>query len=231
MVSANGHPHAAGKPAWHSHPAWPPCQPGRSSCEENFTDHTQWDTSQSADGDIAYGQSELTLAISTPRASLTSLRQQPILANFFLEVTVSPSLCLGNDTIGVLFRVTSLRDFYRLLISCSGQLRLERIKDGLGTVLQGWMPASPFIPGAPSTNRIGILAVKNAFQVFSNGVLQFTQADSALAEGRLGVYARSMGDNALTVSFSDLVVRQPLAGPPAATPTPPAPLNPDLIGM
>jgi hypothetical protein len=194
--------------------------------QDNFTNHSQWETSQGADGAIAFGQNELTLAINTPGVSLTSLRQQPVLADFYLEITVSPSLCLGSDIMGVLFRAASTRDFYRLLISCSGQLRLERVKDRLGTVLQDWMRASPYLPGAPSTNRIGILAVKNAFQVFSNGALQFSQEDSALAEGRLGVYARSMGDNALTVSFSDLVVRQPLAGPTAATPTPPAPPRP-----
>jgi hypothetical protein len=99
------------------------------------------------------------------------------------------------------------------LISCNGQLRLERIKDGLATVLKDWVPAAPFFPGAPSLNRIGILAVKNAMVVSTNGVRQFTQEDNLLTEGRLGVYARSMGDNALTVSFSDLVVREPLNNP------------------
>jgi hypothetical protein len=191
---------------------------------EDFSDRTQWQTSQSADGAVAYGKNELTLAISTPKTSLTSLRQQPILSDFYLEVTLNPSLCLGNDQAGILFRAGSLRDFYRLMVSCSGQIRLERLVEGQGTLLQGWMPAVPFIPGAPTSNRVGILAVKNVFQVYINGALQFTQTDNALAAGRLGVYARSMGDNALTISFTDLVVRQPIAGPPSGTavPTPPA---------
>jgi hypothetical protein len=199
--------------------------------QEDFSDRTQWQTGQSAGGAVAYGKNELTLAISKPKTSLTSLRQQPILSDFYLEVTLNLSLCLAQDLQGILFRASSLRDFYRLLVSCSGQIRLERLVDGQGTLLQDWMPAVPFIPGSPSSNRVGILAVKNAFQVYINGVLQFSQTDNALAAGRLGVYARSMGDNALTISFTDLVVRHPLPGPlggpgipatPAATPTRPS---------
>ena len=191
--------------------------------QENFSDRTQWQTGQSSDGAVAYGKNELTLAIATPKTSLTSLRQQPILSDFYLEVTLTPSLCLGNDLAGILFRASSLRDFYRLLVSCSGQIRLERLVDGQGTLLQDWMPAVPFIPGAPTSNRVGILAVKSAIQVYINGALQFTQTDNALAGGRLGVYARSMGDNALTISFTDLVVRQPIAGPFAGTGMPTTP--------
>lgn len=186
---------------------------GKVILKDDFSDRTQFETGRSADGTVAYGQAELTLAIGTPKASLLSLRKAPTLGDFYLEMTVSPTLCLGSDVFGVLFRAMTDKDFYRLLISCSGKLRLERIRGGIGTVLQDWMPAAPFVPGAPSLNRIGILAVKNAMVVFANGVRQFTQADSSLVEGRLGVYARSMGDNALTVSFSDLVVREPLPSP------------------
>ena len=192
--------------------------------QDNFSDRKQWQTGQSPEGTIAYGINELTLAVSTPKTSLTSLRQQPILNDFYLEITLNPSLCLGNDLAGILFRATSLRTFYRLLVSCSGQIRLERLVDGQGTLLQDWLPAVPFIPGSPASNRVGILAVKNVLQIYTNGALQFTQTDSALPAGRLGVYARSMGDHILTISFSDLVVRSPLTGAPTTrTPLPTSP--------
>jgi predicted membrane-bound spermidine synthase len=42
---------------------------------------------------------------------------------------------------------------------------------------------------------------------YINGELQFSVKDPSLSAGSLGVFIRSAGDNAVTVSFADLVVR------------------------
>jgi hypothetical protein len=44
---------------------------------------------------------------------------------------------------------------------------------------------------------------------YVNGEYLFTVSDPSLRSGGLGVFARSNGENDLTVSFSDLVIRQP----------------------
>ena len=43
---------------------------------------------------------------------------------------------------------------------------------------------------------------------FINDEYQFSVRDPLLASGRLGVFARSAGDTAVTVNFSNLVVRE-----------------------
>jgi len=45
-------------------------------------------------------------------------------------------------------------------------------------------------------------------RVFIDDYFQFSARDPVLTGGSLGLFARAAGDSALTVSFSDLVVRQ-----------------------
>ena len=49
---------------------------------------------------------------------------------FYLEITVSPSLCRGADQFGLLLRAAPAPDFYRSILTCDGQMRLERVKNG-----------------------------------------------------------------------------------------------------
>jgi hypothetical protein len=42
---------------------------------------------------------------------------------------------------------------------------------------------------------------------FINGQYQFTVRDPSFPSGALGVFARSQGETAVTVNFSDLVVK------------------------
>jgi hypothetical protein len=43
---------------------------------------------------------------------------------------------------------------------------------------------------------------------FINDQYQFTVNDPLLPSGNIGVFARSIGETAVTVNFSDLIVRQ-----------------------
>jgi hypothetical protein len=43
---------------------------------------------------------------------------------------------------------------------------------------------------------------------YINEQYQFSVTDPALQVGNIGIFARSLGENAVTVNFSDLVVRQ-----------------------
>jgi hypothetical protein len=54
------------------------------------------------------------------------------------------------------------------------------------------------------------LAVADQIHVFINGVQQFTVRDQQLLVGSFGVYAHSVGDTAVTISFSDFIVREVL---------------------
>jgi len=64
-------------------------------------------------------------------------------------------------------------------------------------------------PGAPSTSRLAVWAKGKEMRFYANGEYLFTVSDRSLASGNLGVFIRSAGEDDVTVSFSDLIIRQP----------------------
>jgi hypothetical protein len=175
---------------------------------DNFSDHGSWTLGQTPTGNIALGINELTIAISEPKAYHFSVRQEPILGDFYLELTASPMLCQGEDQYGILLRMSSPGYFYRYSLSCDGRVRLDRIVQGTATSPQPWTNSGSVPPGAPITSRLGVWVHGNEMRFFINDQYQFTVTDPLLQSGNLGVFARSMGETAVTVNFSDLIVRQ-----------------------
>ncbi len=179
---------------------------GASLLEDPFRSDAFWLTGAMGAGTIATGANELTLAVSQPNGYLFSFRNEPFFSDFYAEITASPSICAGLDEYGLLIRYNSPRDFYRFSLSCNGQTRLDKLLGGLPTAPQPWL-VSPSVPtGAPSSSRLGVWAVGDELQFFINGDFQFAVRDYSLGGGMLGVFARSAGETALTVNFSDLVV-------------------------
>jgi hypothetical protein len=176
--------------------------------EDDFSSAGDWQLGQSAKGTVAMGVNELSIALVQPRAYLSSTRTEPTFGNFYAEITASPNLCVGLDEYGLLFRVRSLGDFYRFSLSCDGQVRLDRVVGGAGGSPQPWLASASVPRGAPSSSRLGVWAVGKELRFFINDEFQFAVSDGYHASGLLGVFARSAGENAVTISFSDLKVYQ-----------------------
>jgi hypothetical protein len=176
--------------------------------EDGFSSSSAWQLGESAKGTVALGVNELTIALVQPRAYLSSTRSEPSFGDFYAEITTSPSLCAGVDEYGLLFRARSLGDFYRFSLSCDGQVRLDRVVGGTGGSPQPWLVSASVPRGAPSSSRLGVWAVGKELRFFINNEFQFAVSDSYHGSGLLGVFARSAGENAVTVSFSDLKVYQ-----------------------
>lgn len=174
--------------------------------EDSFTDKTQWQTAQTSAGNIAYGKGALTLAVASPKGTLISLRKAPQLENFFLEINVLPSLCRSGDVYGLLLRASSPQDFYRFLLNCDGQARLERVKNGSVLPLYDWTTNRVVFPGGMMTIRLGVWAMGEELRFFVDDQYQFSIKDPVWKAGMLGFFARSTGETPLTVSFSNLVV-------------------------
>jgi hypothetical protein len=173
---------------------------------DQFDDAGHWQVSQDDIGSIAYGRNELTLAVRQPESTLISLRNGPELSDFYLEITSRASLCRGTDMYGLLLRAASPDDYYRFLVNCNGEARVERITAGRSLPLRDWAQSGIIPAGSPVTLRIGVLASGREMRFFINDIEQFTISDPVHSSGTLGLFARSTGDTALTVSFSDLVV-------------------------
>jgi hypothetical protein len=89
-------------------------------------------------------------------------------------------------------------------------VRLDKYFGGKASSPQplGYSGAVP--PGAPSSSRLGVWTSGKEMRFYINGEYQFTVNDPSLTRGGLGVFIRSNGDDAVTVSFSDLEVYEPV---------------------
>ena len=174
---------------------------------DDFTNPDDWELARTTDGNIAIGKNELTIAIASPKTSLISVRRGLVLADFYAEITASPSLCRGLDEYGLLLRVSEKRDYYRFSLSCDGQARLDRVVGQQATSPQPWVPSGAIPPGAPSRSPLAVWEVGAEMRFFDNDEYLFTVRDPLLPSGTLGVFARSTSDMAVTVNFSELVIR------------------------
>ena len=173
---------------------------------DDFTDPSVWLLSTSSKGSVAMGKGELTIVVKEERAYLFSLRQEPVLDDFYAEITANPTLCRELDEYGLLLRVSGEADYYRFSLSCNGQVRLDRIYQGQASALQTWLLSGAVPPGAPSFSRLGAWVVGNEMRFFVNDEFQFGVSDPLILDGKLGVFARSASDMAATVNYSDLKV-------------------------
>lgn len=176
--------------------------------QDNFDDPNTWLLGSTSSGNISLGVNELTIAIAEPGAYEYSIRSEPLLGDFYIEITTSATLCRGEDQYGLLLRMSSPGNFYRYALSCDGRVRLDRVIQGSATSPQPWIQNSAIPPGAPVPARLEVRLQGNEMDFFVNDQYQFTVNDPALQIGNIGVFARSVGDNAVTVNFSDLIVRQ-----------------------
>jgi hypothetical protein len=187
----------------------PDQRPGQGAIllSDDFADPDVWELARTQEGSVALGKNELTIAIAGEKAYLQSVRRGPGLGDFYAEITASPSLCRGLDEYGLLLRVSEERDYYRFSLSCDGQARLDRVVSQETTHPQTWVLSGAVPPGAPSQTRLAVWAVGSEMRFFANDEFLFTVHDPVLSNGSLGVFARSASDMAVTVNFSDLIVR------------------------
>jgi hypothetical protein len=176
--------------------------------QDDFTDPASWSLNHTSTSSIALGDKEITLAVSQPGLYLFTLRKSPVLTDFYLEVTAAPSLCAGQDEYGILFRVSPSLDFYRYSLSCDGQIRLDKYLKNRASSPQPKTFSGSVPPGAPSSSRLAIWASGKELRFYANGEYQFTVNDPSIRSGTLGLFARSEAENAVTISFSNLVIYQ-----------------------
>jgi hypothetical protein len=178
--------------------------------EDDFSTATAWSLGSTGQARAALSKNELTLAIAptVEKDYILSLREEPQLSDFYAEITASPSMCRGDDEYGLLVRAASSQDYYRLALTCSGKTRLDRIIKNQTTSPQPWVETGAVPPGAPSTSRLAVWAVGKEMRFFVNDEYLFTVNDSLLPRGGLGVFARSVNDNAVTINFSNLIIKE-----------------------
>jgi len=176
--------------------------------QDEFLSSDGWTVPQTDRGQINITNGEIVIIINEPKSLLLGTLERPDLQDFYAEITANPVLCTGRDEYGFLFRVFGRNQYYRFALSCDGEVKMDKIV-GAGTfVLYPWTRSASVPPGAPSVSKLEVLALRDEIRVFINGDPQFTIIDQGLSLGSFGVYARSAGETAVTISFSDLIVRE-----------------------
>lgn len=175
-----------------------------------FTSSERWTLPTSDRGKINIDGGELNIIINQPASFLQATLEKPDVGDFYAEITANPVLCSPQDEYGFLFRVYGQSQFYRFLLSCSGEIRLDRFFGDGSVVLYPWARSASVPVGAPSVSKLAVLAVDDQIYFYINGDPQFSVSDQPIGVGSFGVYARSLGENALTITFSDLLIREVL---------------------
>jgi hypothetical protein len=184
---------------------------------DNFSDDSPWDTAKADSGSAAIGMNRLSLAVR-PGYYISSMRRELPLTDFYAEITARPSLCRGDDNYGVIVRGVG-SSFYRFVLTCNGQIRAERISGGTRLSIQEPVPSGD-APRPPGEVRIGIWAVGDEMRLFLNDRFQFSVSDPKFPIGAFGVFARSAGEEEVSVTFSDFEVYDVNYILPTKTPIP-----------
>ena len=173
---------------------------------DDFSDPAPWTLGRRQAGSAALGKNELSIAVTQPKGYMFSIRPEPVLSDFYLEITASPSICRGEDQYGLLLRFSSDANYYRFALTCDGRTRLDRIYQGNASAPQAPIYSGAVPPGAPSISRLAVQAKGKEMNFYINNEYQFTIRDGTLTKGSIGVFARAAGQDAMTVNFSDLAV-------------------------
>lgn len=180
---------------------------GKLYLDEDFATAEFWPMFRTARGNIAVGGNRLTLATLQPKTYLASIRNQPLLTDFYLQIKLNVNLCSPGDEYGVLLRALTESEFYRLSLSCDARVRLDKINGAQATSPQPPMPSGAYAPGAPVTIDLGAWVQGKTLRVYINDVYQFSVSDSAaIPAGMVGVFVRSGEAETLSVSFSEMKI-------------------------
>jgi hypothetical protein len=174
--------------------------------DEFASNENGWQLAVGTQGVTSLSDGEM---VMTARASYTTLEAflpSSIPQDFFAEITMRPILCRAdNDSFGLAFRIQGNEE-YRLVITCTGQMRFEHNTGGVLIGANLWTKSKSLLPGAPAENRIGVLARGMSFQFFANGAACFSYNDPILKTGKIGLFIRTEKGQLMTVAFDDLSV-------------------------
>ena len=187
--------------------------------QDLFLFDDNWEIVALSDRSAQVGGQALTLALKNYRGSLYSFTNAILPNNYYLTLTIAPSLCRGQDQYGVIFRSQTPQDFYRLSFLCDGTLRLELVRGDSIVRLAEVMNSPQLFSGPTATIQLALWVHEDGVKVYLNDTLQIDYHRLQWFAGGFGVFARSTGEYSLTVSFSTLVVRESAPMPPTPMPT------------
>jgi len=188
------------------------------SFTDDFSSPELWNPAASDAGSAIVSDNHLTLAVP-PGSYIFRVREALVVDDFYAELTAGPNLCKGQDEYGLLVRASAIA-YYRLVLTCNGTLRLDRVSGNTRQILVPAISSGDVPTGTPAEVRMGVWAVGSDLRFFLNGRYQFSVNDRNYSSGSIGAFAHSVADTPVAVTFSDLTVYDVNYSPPAKTPQP-----------
>ncbi len=186
---------------------------------DDFSERKSWQSGSFPAGNVAYGKNTLNLAVSSPRASLTSFRSDSYFSDFYWEMTVTGNLCSPTDAFGLIFWSVNDLNYDRLSFNCAGEYAVEKVNNGRSSPLMDWSPSSQVPRGGLSPFRVGLWVGGGNVRIYLNDIYQ----DGVYlppATGGIGIFAQSGDGPAMNISYSNMQLYSVSPSDYPATPTP-----------
>lgn len=133
---------------------------------------------------------------------------QPVLNDFYMEVTATPGKCSGLDRYGLLARAQvkkgTVSGAYVFGFSCDGQYSLRKWDGKSFSALVGWTSNSLILKGPSQANRLGIMAKGSQLSLYANGGLLTQVEDTSFDSGSFGLFIASANTPNFTLVVSEV---------------------------
>lgn len=181
---------------------------GEELLRDDFSSGEDWSLTSSNTASVAIANNHITLALNQSKSFLLTTRQQPVLGDFYAEISASPNLCSGADEYGLLVRVSPGLEYFRFSLSCDGRARADRVYRGTVASIVPWTLNGAIPASAPSSSRLAVWAKGEELRFFINDLYLFSVRDTTFYTGTIGLFVRTAGETAVSVNFADLIVYQ-----------------------
>ena len=129
----------------------------------------------------------------------------PSLQDFYAEVLARPLKIEGTAEYGVLFHYVDDANFYEFRLSTAGEYSLARQMDGNWKILIDWTSSSAILSGIKE-NLLRVACLGDSISLSVNGTFLEVVRDDAFPEGKIGLFAGTMGAGKTTIGFDNLNV-------------------------
>ena len=129
-------------------------------------------------------------------------------SNVMIETTVDTSGADSDTAFGIVCNYADINNFYYAAIKSDGSYKILKNYNNQWELLtgNGEVTYSNLIPTNDASYRLGLRCARNQLTLYVNGALITSITESAFSSGDVGLAARSSGQSATKVRFSDFKV-------------------------
>ena len=141
------------------------------------------------------------------------------LTDFMAEIETTQVSGPNDNGYGLLFRFQDDRHFYRFDISGDGFYLLSKRLENQWVTLVDWT-ASPFIHKGQATNRLKVICQGSQISLYVNDRHLTDFSDVSYSHGNIGLFAGTLSQGGVHISFDNLKVWAPEGTAAVVTPSP-----------